>query len=436
MCESNGVASQSPKLELSVPSYSHTHTHSISYSTIIQSYGSLMPRFRYIAVNPQGESLTGEIDSADPAVARESLMQAGLRVNQLQLISEPTRKLSVDDGAAISQQIAAATQSELPLVGSLRAYAEEVFAGPLQRRLYRMCDALEAGEPLERVLSNPALQLPSSVSAILGSGLPPVAMNHLLSQTLRASTTTFELRSRAALLVIYSLIMFAIIFGLWSFLLLVSTPHFKSIFEDFGTELPPIVVQLIFFSDLLRSSMGLIWLAILIPIGVVLSLAIQTRLSKAARRRFFCGLPIIGAMYRLTALSEYAKLLALMLESDVPLPQAVVWSAAGTSDADLQECSEAVAARLRWGEDPITASQTAHGLPAHLQQMLRWAAHGAAGAEPLRSMATLLEIRAKSLSMIALPLMEPVLMTATVASVGFYVIVIFLPLIKLLNDLS
>lgn len=395
-----------------------------------------MPRFRYIAVNSQGESLSGEIDGVDVAAARVALLQAGLQVHELQLISEPSRKLSVDDGAAISQQIAAATQSELPLVGSLRAYAEEVFATHLRHRLFQMCDALEAGEPLERVLSNPALQLPPSVAAILGSGLPPAAMNHLLSQTLRATTTTFELRSRAALLVGYTLLMLSLIFGLWTFLLLVPTPYFKQIFQDFGTELPSVVVQLIMVSDLMRSSTGLIWLFILLPVVGVLSLAIQTRLSPAARRRFFCGLPIIGAMYRLTALSEYARLLALMLETEVPLPQAVVWSAAGTNDADLQECSEDVAARLRWGDDPVAASQAVPGLPAHMQQMLRWCAHGSEGAEPLRSMANLLEIRAKSLSMIALPLMEPVLMTAAIASVGFYVVCIFLPLIKLLNDLS
>ncbi len=395
-----------------------------------------MPRFRYTAVNLQGESLTGEIDDVDLAAARLALLQMGLQISHLSPVSEPTRKLSGDDGAAISQQIAAATQSELPLVGSLRAYAEEVFVGHLQRRLYRMCDALEAGEPLERVLSDPSLQLPPAVAAILGSGLPPAAMNHLLSQTLRANTTTFELRSRATLLVGYTVLMLSMIFGLWTFLLLVPTPYFKKIFEDFGTELPSVVVQLIMFSDLMRSSLGLIWLFILLPVAGVLGLAIQTRLSRAARRRFFCGLPIIGAMYRLTALSEYARLLALMLETEVPLPQAVVWSAAGTNDADLQECSENVAARLRWGEDPVTASQAAGGLPAHMQQMLRWCAHGAAGAEPLRSMANLLEIRAKSLSMIALPLMEPVLMTAAIASIGFYVVCIFLPLIKLLNDLS
>ena len=395
-----------------------------------------MPRFRYLAVNPQGESLSGEIDGNDAAVAREALVKVGLQVKELRLVAAPSGKLSVEEGAVISQQIATATRSELPLIGALRAYAEEVFSSRLRQRIVMVCGALEAGEPLEKVLSNPALRLPPAVASILSSGLSHTAMNHLLSQTMRATTTTFELRSRAALLVTYTVLMLSTILGLWLFLLLVPTPQFKKIFADFGTELPGIVVQAIAFSDLLRSSLGLVFLLFLLPTGALICLVLGSQLSAAARRRFWCGLPIIGAMYRLTALSEYANLLALMLESEVPLPQAVVWSAAGTNDADLQECSEDISARLRSGEDPITAGVTARGVPAHLQQMLRWTAQGAAGAEPLRSMAKLLDVRGKSLSLIALPLMEPVLLTGAVVSIAFYVVIMFLPLIKLLNDLS
>jgi type II secretory pathway component PulF len=394
-----------------------------------------MPRFRYIAVNPQGQSLQGEIDSADFAAASQALLQSGLQVTDLRLQSEPAGKLSFEDAAAFSQQVSTITQSELPLIGALRAFADEVLSTKLRQRLILVCDALEAGEPLERVLNDPALRLPRGVASILGSGLPHSVMNHLLNQTMRSATVTFELRMRALLLVCYVFMMFATIAGVWAFLLIYLTPQFEKIFTDFGTELPVAVVLLISMSRNLRSMQGLLTLAVLVPIALLVCYVIKMRLSPAARRRIWCGVPLLGAMYRLTALSEVANSLALLLESNVPLPQAVVWSTAGANDADLQACGEDIAARLRWGEDPGTACQTA-GIPSHLQQMLRWAAHGAAGAEPIRSLAKLLQIRAQSLSLVALPLMEPVLLVTAVVSIAVYAIVIFLPLIKLLNDLS
>lgn len=394
-----------------------------------------MPRFHYTAIDPQGASLVGEIDGADPAEARAALMEAGLQITALRLIPEPTGSLSLTESAAITQQIASATLSRLPLVGSLRAYAEEVFTPSLRWRLNRVCDALEAGESLEAVLSNPELGLPPSVSAILGSGLPPMAMNHLLSQTMRAATTTFELRSRAFLLVSYTGLMLATICGLWLFLLIVVTPQFAKIFTDFGTELPALVEQLISVSNLVRGWNGLFTLLALAVVGAAL-LTVLLNLSPAERRRIWCGIPIIGAMYRLTALSEFANVLALMLESKVPLPQAVTWSAAGANDADLEACCDAVADRLRRGDDPADFSQSASALPAQLQQMLRWSAQGADGAEPLRATAKLLQLRARSVSLIALPVLEPIMLVATVISVVVYVVVMFLPLIKLLNDLS
>jgi type II secretory pathway component PulF len=394
-----------------------------------------MPRFRYTAVNSQGEPLDGEIHGASASDVRAELQGHGLQIKELHALADPIRGLTNAEAAIITQQVATATHSQLPLVGALRGFAEEVFSDRFRRRLNDVCDALETGEPLEQVLSNHRLRLSPAVASILGSGLPPVAMNHLLSQTLRASTTTFELRMRAFLMVSYSLLMLSAILGMWLFLLVVLTPLFSKIFEDFGTQLPLAVMQLINMSKFLRAANGLYFLITLI-VGCVTFVAVLTRLTAAARRRLWCGMPIIGAMYRLAALSEFANLLALMLESEVPLAQAVVWSAAGTNDADLRQSSEDIAARLRWGDDPHDIAQTAAGLPSHLQQMLRWAAQGAAGAEPLRSMAKLLQLRAKSLSLIALPVLEPILLIVAVMSIVAYTVVIFMPLIKLLNDLS
>lgn len=395
-----------------------------------------MPRFRYTAVNSQGESLQGEIDGADVGEVRAELIGHGLRVTQLNVVTESVGSLTAHEAAVITQQIASTTRSELPLTGALRGFAEEALSKKMRRRLNRVCDALEAGEPLEQVLSNPRLRMPRAVASILGSGLPQEAINHLLSQTLRSSTTTFELRMRSFLMVSYAVLMISAMIGMWLFLLLVLTPLFSKIFQDFGTELPGMVVQLIAVSDFLRGVTGLYFAVAVLVIGVAAILLIQFQLSAPARRRLWCGMPIVGAMYRQTALSEFANLLALMLESEVPLPQAVVWSAAGTNDADLRECSEDVASRLRWGDDPRDLGQNGGRIPSQMQQMLRWAALGAAGAEPLRSMAKLLQQRAKSLSLIALPVLEPAMLIVAVMSIATYTFIIFQPLIKLLNDLS
>ena len=394
-----------------------------------------MPRFRYTAVDAKNQPLTGEVEGTELAAVRAALSRHGLQVVTLQAVTEPRGSLSLSESAAISQQIALATGRELPLVGSLRAFTEEVYSSRLKRRLARVCEALETGEPLEKVLTNPALRLPASVSAILSSGLPHEAMTHLLSRALRAATTTADLRARAFLLLTYPILMIGVLGVFWLFLLLVVTPHIEEIFKDFGLQVSPLATQLFLMSHVLQS-WNVLYLLTLIPVFVLGTAAFRVGLSAAARRRWWCGIPILGAMYRLTALSEFAHLLALMLESRVPLPQALMWSSAGINDADLQACCEDLAARLRWGEDPVSAARSAAGIPAHLEQMLHWAAHGVAGAEPLRTMARLLEIRAKSLSSAAMPLLEPLMLIAMVVSVLAYILTIFPPLIKLLNDLS
>ena len=405
-----------------------------------------MPRFRYQALTADGQSLTGEVESADLAAARQELLLAGLQVQELALAATGAGPFSASDTVTVSQHLAIATQSVLPLIGSLRALSEEVLSLRLRRRLIAMCESLEAGEPLHQVLSRSAPQLPSAVGSILSSGMPPAAMNHLLTRALRAASTTADLRFRTLLVAVYPVVISTSVITLGLYLMIHVTFDFVKIFEDFGTELPGLTVAVISFSRLVRSAVGPYFYGIvplIVPILIALGLLavpglvlIRKLVSPATRRRIWCGIPIIGSMYRLTALSEFARLLALMLESEIPLPQAIVWSAAGVNDADLQACCEDVAARMKWGEDPVTASQSVPGVPSYLEQMLRYAALGPAGSDPLRMMAQLLEARAKSMSTIAMPMLEPLLLTGALIVVSIYVLALFMPLIKLLNDLS
>lgn len=394
-----------------------------------------MPRFHYVAIDRRGQTLSGEIDGSSLPVVRDMLQQQGLIIRELRGAADAEGTLSAAEAAAITQQISLATEHSLPLVGSLRAFSEEVVSRRLRARLNRLCDALEAGEPLPRVLANPELRLPGSVSTIMNSGLPHEAMNHLLSLSVRAGAIAADMRARAFLLMSYPVLMIAAIASFWTFMLVYVTHEFSTIFSDFGVELPGLTVQLIRLSRVMRMWNGAYFLA-LIPLAVLAWAVYQFGLSARMRQRLWCGLPIVGSMYRLTALSELAKLLAVMLESQVPLPQALAWSGAGVNDADLREYCTEVANRVREGQDVITAADNTPGIPAHLDQMMRFTAHGAQGSAPLRSMAQLLEVRAKTLSMAAMPLMEPVLLLTVVVSMIVYAVTVFMPLIKLLNDLS
>lgn len=393
-----------------------------------------MPRFHYTAVDAQGQSLTGDIDGSSLAAVRDALRQQGLRVLELVATADEC-PLSATEAAAITQQISSATQGDIPLAASLRGFSEEVFSRRLRRRLARLCDALEAGEPLQTVLANPDLRLPPAVGAILASDLPLPAMNHLLNLSVRTATTTADLRARAFLLMTYPVLMVGAMATFWLFLFVYVTPQFKSIFTDFGTELPVLTQQLIQLSDVL---LRIDWVNFLFaaPVLILIIFGYRFGLRPPTRQRIWCNLPILGSMYRLTALSEFSRLLAAMLESQVPLPQALTWSASGINDADLRERVLAVVARLQLGEDAVTAAERVPGLPPYLEQMLRFSAHGAEASTALRYMADLMESRARTLSQAAMPLIEPVMLIAMVISIGVYVVAVFMPLIKLLNDLS
>jgi type II secretory pathway component PulF len=138
----------------------------------------------------------------------------------------------------------------------------------------------------------------------------------------------------------------------------------------------------------------------------------------------------------LSALAEYSQLLSLLLDCKVPLPEALRLVGQGSRDAELAAASEVIAEDVRHGS-PLTDSATRRStLPQGLRQLLRWAERPQTFSEVLRAASEMFEARARMQSAAIAPFIEPMLIVGLGLSVGFILISLFLPLMKLLNDLS
>jgi len=323
--------------------------------------------------------------------------------------------------------IAAAVERQLPLAPLVDAFSDDT-RGPWQSRIRDLAHLLRTGTPLPAALD----AIPGVVprSAILAAHVG--AESGTLGAALRAEATAlsehddlwaFSLRVN----LVYFLAIILVCMSVVGFIAYYIVPKFIAIFQDFGVELPPMTVALIHASN---------WLAayfFLLPPAVLLLLWIPFFMS--AGQLMSVGGPFSRVFGRFSV-PGILRNLSVVIAAGRPLTSATATLAAfhpiGSVrrrllriDGEIENGAECWASMRKAGF--LTQSQVAVLQAAQRAGNLAWA---------LRLLADRVEKRIEYRIRALLEFVRPILLLCLGAVIGFVVIAMFMPLLKLLNDLS
>ena len=339
--------------------------------------------------------------------------------------------LSGQDAARLARGIAGLAGSGLPMPEGLRALGEELHPGPLRRMLATLAGMLESGVPLEAAIESQGGRFPAHLRGLVLVGAKSGALGRVLGRYIEYHDGGADLRRKTWLSLAYPILaIFAslVLLVLVSFLLV---NGIAPLYRDFNVDLPRVTRFVLWVSQLF---VGGWWspLGVLVVAWVLLFVALPT-----ARRRSLAGLiPVLGKVWRWTSLSEFCHILGLLLESDIPLGQAVRLSGEGVQDASLMAASRRVAQEVEAGGTLSGAIARQSIFPAGLSRLLAWAGGQAALAETLHTAADIYEARARAQSSFASAVYGVATVLAVVFGIGLVVGAIMIPLISLISKLS
>ena len=117
------------------------------------------------------------------------------------------------------------------------------------------------------------------------------------------------------------------------------------------------------------------WAPMVIVAGIVFFgwLAGRLFLTPPLRRGLAGRLPLIGRVWRATSLAEFCHLLALLLESQLPLPEALRLTGEGVQDSDIDASCRLMASQVESGRSLSQAMEKVRLFPAGLPRLVRWA---------------------------------------------------------------
>jgi len=343
-------------------------------------------------------------------------------------------RLSAQDAALLSEQIAGLARTGQPLASGLQALSAELPRGRLRWMLSAVSRSLTQGASLDEAIAAQGRALPAHLRGLVLAGQRTGRTPEVLGRFAGYAQIGADVRRQLGLSLVYPIVAIILAVALLLFVLLFIVSGFERIFQDFGIALPILSQLLITVASRLRAS-GLIFAEVLAVLCAISLLAMAV-IGPAARRSVFSRLPLLGPVWRWTSLAEFCHLLGLLLESEVPLAEAVPMAGEGVVDADVRVVARAMTTDLARGESLSTVIARRSYFPAGLGPIVAWAERHQSLAEALHVLGEMFETRAQSHARFASTVCTALTVLLILFGVSTVMIGVFLPLTQMIAKLS
>jgi general secretion pathway protein F len=341
---------------------------------------------------------------------------------------------SLEETGRLTDRIAGLARSGLPLGPWLGALGSELPRGRLRESLFELSEALSRGKPLDAAMEEQKDRIPPQLRGLVLGGLRSGRLGDMLGRFSAYMGIGTELKRKLWLSLAYPILSILVAIALLVFVNVVLVTQFEAIFCDFGIPLPWLTISMLMVSHALRAG----WPALpILVVGVaVLWLVLRIVLKPPDRRSLATKIPVIGGVWRYTSWAEFCHLLALLLESQLPLPEALRLAGKGVQNTDLDRACQRMAGEVEKGETLAQAMASRPELPSGLARLLRWATKQNAIAEILHMAGEMFEARAKGQAMFAGTVMAVLSVVNVLWGVSSVIIGLMLPMVTLISRLS
>lgn len=393
-----------------------------------------MPAFAYRAVDKAGAERRGLIEAASAPVARGLLRDRALLPLSVEAAAvrrsrslRPSGRIGARALASLTRQLATLVDSDVNIEEAIRLAAEQGDAR-VRAILLDVRGSVLEGRSLAGALGFHPGAFPDYYRASVAAGEQSGRLAEVLVHLADFVETRHRNRQKIQLALLYPVLLGLVSFGMIALLLVYVVPDIVRVFVSRGAELPFLTRALIAVSGALRSYGP----AAAILLAAAAALCLRWAAVPANRLR-------LDAQIARTRLSRqhnaarFAASLATLLQSAVPLVEAIEAAAAVTPNHHARARAMTVAARVREGASLRTAMAEAEIFPPMLVAIVASAEASGQLAPALGRAAAELERELDALSSTLVALVEPAVLLLMGGIVLLLVLAILLPIIGLNN---
>ncbi len=278
-------------------------------------------------------------------------------------------RVSVQDVAITTRQLATLLRSGVPLVESLSALIEQVEHQKLKAALTQTRDKVNEGTSLADALKAHPKVFESLYVNMVAAGESSGTLDAVLDRLADHLDASARLRDKVFSALAYPAFMVVFGIAIIALLMVVVVPKVTSIFEGFNATLPWYTQTLIFVSHALGSYW---WLLLLLAGGAIYAFQ-RWRATEKGRATWdarVLKLPLMGPLVLMIALARFARTLSTLLASGVPVLTALDITRNVLGNAELMRVVEEARGSIREGESIAAPLKRSGRFPPIVTQMI------------------------------------------------------------------
>ncbi|WP_339733556.1 type II secretion system F family protein [uncultured Gimesia sp.] len=420
-----------------------------------------MPVYQYEAMDNTGLEVKDTIEAPSEAEAQTLIKEKGFFVTK---IAEKGRGKKQKKGAATkggggkkaggakkggfsiggvrSKQLTAFTRqlstlqdAGLPILRSLRILEAQAKPGPLKASLDGVIEDIESGNTLSEAMAKQPKCFDNLYVNMVKAGEAGGALEVILQRLAEFKERAQSLKKKVQGAMIYPVAVITVASLIVGFIMYWIIPKFKKIFLDFGTELPGITLMLMAVSDIVVSYF---YLFPAVPLAFWIFIKIVKKNKKGAFIVDWISLriPLLGKIISKSVTARTCRTLGTLIASGVPILEAIIIARDTAGNMVFQRAFDTIYAAIREGETMAVPLREARIVDDIVVNMVDVGEETGALDNMLYKVADVYDEEVTVLVDALVSLLEPLMVIILGLIVGFIVIALFMPLIKLLNDLS
>lgn len=403
-------------------------------------------KFRYTATDSAGQSATGTISARNTEDAADKLFARGLVPSSVEPANKNAAASSASKGSgagasrkresashlcSFARQLALLTDTGTPLLQALQAYERQVQEGtPWRVAVEQVRTSVEEGRSLAEALDTCGERFPPVYRSLIAAGEAGGKLSAMMKRL--AEMTQRQVRTQNMLkgAMLYPTLLIFIAIVVVCVMLTVVMPKFADMFQTLDAPMPASTAVMMDLSAFLRTQ----WYFVvggIAALGTCVWAASKSAGVRIAVERTLIAAPVIGPVIRSVAAARVARVLGVLLESRVPMLEALDLTSAAAGLASYRELIGRCKDTVTLGEPMGPVLQASTLLPASVAEAVQTGERTGRLGMVLVNLADYLDEENESAVKSLTSLLEPLILLGLGLVVGGMSVSMFLPLFDL-----
>ncbi len=289
-----------------------------------------MPVYVWKGKNSYGEKRKGELEAPDMKTALAHVKR--LRITNpivkekpkdlLENIALFSPSVTGKDIVIFTRQLSTMIDAGLPLVQGIEILEKQQSNPTFKKALVEIRQDVEAGSTLADSMRKKPKVFDNLYTNMIEAGETGGILDTILGRLATFMEKSMLLKKKVKGAMTYPTICLAISLLILVIILVFVVPVFTTMFEDFGSALPLPTQIVVDLSDFFKNNFLYIFIAIFIMIMIIKKIY-ATEKGKLAIDKGLLHSPVVGILLRKVAVAKFTRTLSTMLQSGVPILEAL-----------------------------------------------------------------------------------------------------------------